>query len=142
MALVALPGGSGDVPMPEWTDVFSDAAHQARAAEVWRATVSEMREAGTLAAINANQIRRYVVACVMFDEATARVVEQGPVTKAKRSNMPSWNPWWTVLKDCDTLASNHEDKLGLNPRRRASVAPVKKKPRAATSADRFLAAKA
>jgi P27 family predicted phage terminase small subunit len=142
MALVALPGGGGDVPMPEWDTIFTDELLQARAADVWRSTVSEMRDAGTLAAINGNQIRRYVVACVMFDDATAKIAEHGPVTKGKRSAMPTWNPWWTVLKDCDVMASNHEDKLGLNPRRRAQVAPVKKKARAATSADRFLAAKA
>lgn len=142
MALVALPGGNGDVPMPEWDTIFTDELLQARAADVWRSTVSEMRDAGTLATINGNQIRRYVVACVMFDDATAKIAEQGPVVPAKRTKSASWNPWWTVLKDCDVMASNHEDKLGLNPRRRAQVSPVKKKARAATSADRFLAAKA
>lgn len=94
-----------------------------------------------LASINANQIRRYVVACVIFDDATTKVAEQGPVVPAKRSKMASWNPWWTVLKDADTMASNHEDKLGLNPRRRAQVAPVKKKARSTTAADRFLTPK-
>lgn len=142
MTIVALPGGNGEVPMPEWDTIFTDELMQARAAEVWRATVSEMRDSGTLAPINGNQIRRYVLACVMFDDATTKIIDQGPVFPAKRSKMPSWNPWWTVLKDADTMASNHEDKLGLSPRRRAQVATVKRKARSATSADRFLASQA
>lgn len=142
MNLVSIPGGGGDVPMPDWATIFAPEPLQARAADVWRATIAEMRDAGTLAAINANQVRRYVVACVMFDDATAKIAEQGPVIQSKRTRSASWNPWWTVLKDADVMASNHEDKLGLNPRRRAQVAPVKKKARAAASADRFLAAKA
>lgn len=140
MALVAFQGGAGEVPMPDWTTIFTDELHCERAAEVWRVTLAEMRDAGTLAAINANQVRRYVISCVMFDEATHKIAEQGPVTAGKRSKMPTWNPWWTVLKDADTMASNHEDKLGLNPRRRAQVAQVKRKSRASTAADRFIGA--
>ena len=128
--------------MPDWPSLFTDELQQARAAEVWRLTLAEMRDAGTLAAINANQVRRYVIACVAFDDAAVKVAEQGPVIPGKRKGSSSWNPWWTVLKDADTLASGHEDKLGLNPRRRAQVSPVKRKGRAVTAADRFLVQKA
>lgn len=140
MNVVSINGGDGDLPMPNWSEIFTDELLIARAVEVWRGAIAEMRDASTLAPINANQIKRYVIACVVYDQATTQVAENSPVVPAKRSRSASWNPWWTVLKDADTMATNHEDKLGLSPRRRAQVAPAKRKPRAVAAADRYLAA--
>jgi phage terminase small subunit len=121
--VVQLPGG---VAEPEWAALLADPSAQQRASEVWHAVVSEMAAAGTLAAINAPQIRRYVLATVMFDRAAAEVDAKGPVITSPRTQSASWNPWWSVLKDADTMAQQHEDKLGLNPRRRGQVAPIKR----------------
>ena len=56
-----------------------------------------------------------------------------PVIPAKRTHLAQYNPWWTVLKDCDVMASSHEDKLGLTPRRRGQVTPAKVLPFNSTS---------
>jgi phage terminase small subunit len=132
-----LPGGNGEMPEPDWGALFSDELLQSRARETWRLTTQEMRDAGTLAPVNAGQLRRYVMAQVLYEDAAAKVAEQGAL-KIGRTGKATYNLWFAILKDTDTMASNHEDKLGLNPRRRAQVTPAKRKQRAATAADSYL----
>ncbi len=134
--LTILPGGNGDFPEPDWSTLFTDPIHLGRAAELWRLTIQEMRQAGTLAPVNASQIRRYVMAQVIYEDAASKVAEQGALKVAR--GKATYNLWFAILRDTDTMASAHEDKLGLNPRRRAQVAPTKKKGRAASAADTYL----
>lgn len=136
-SISVLPGGNGEMPEPDWTALFSDELLQARARETWRITTQEMREAGTLAPVNAGQVRRYVMAQVIYEDAAAKVAEQGAL-KVGRTGKATYNLWFAILKDTDAMASSHEDKLGLNPRRRAQVTPAKKKRRTATAADTYL----
>ncbi len=135
--VVAIPGGGGDVPEPQWDAIFTDELLQARAREVWRLTTQEMREAGTLSPVNAMQVERYVMASVIYGDAAAKVAENGALLVGRTKKL-SYNLWFAIMKDADTMASGHEDKLGLSPRRRGSVTPAKKRAKRASAADGYL----
>lgn len=136
--LVLAPGGDGTPPEPDWTGLYEDDFDVAIAREIWGQVIREMRGRDTLAVANGHQIKRYVMACVMHDAAARRVVEQGPVIKAKRSSVPQYNPWWSVLKDADARAASHEAELGISPRRRAGASRVQRGNKKITAADKYL----
>lgn len=112
---------------PDWHTMLGSDAEQGIASEIWSATVAEMRSAGTLAIVNQEQIVRYVMWCVVYRRAVAMVAEQGPILVNKRNRLQTHNPWWTVMKDADTLSHRYEESLGLNPRRRGQVTAAKTK---------------
>jgi hypothetical protein len=128
---------SQDTPEPHWASILKDPDDQIAAAEYWHLTTAEMRQAGTYAQVNAPQIKRYVIALVMFDRQTAALMDEGPILIGKRTKLGFHSPRWTVYKDLDTQANAHEDRLGLTPRRRAQVTPAKKA-KIGTTADRLL----
>lgn len=125
-------------PEPEWTSLYEDDLDVSLAREVWGQVIREMRGREIIAVSNAHQIKRYVMACVMHDSAARQVIEKGPVIKAKRSSVPQYNPWWSIMKDADARASAHEAELGISPRRRASAAKVVRTGRKPTAADAYL----
>lgn len=127
------------VAEPDWAELFDDPAEIAAAGEIWRDVVREMGEAQTLTRANVRAIKRYIVACLAFDRAAAVVGRNGPVAKAKRTGTAAHSAWWTAVRDADAMAAQGEERLGLSPRTRGKVAPVKRvQPRPATAADRYL----
>lgn len=138
MAFATIEGGDGHLPEPDWSKLFDDELDQAAATEQWGITVREMRDAGTLATVNSHQIKRLVIAYVNHDVAARRIAEQGAVIKAKRTSVPSYNPWWTILQQASSQATQLEAELGLSPRRRNAAGKVQRKKTAARAADNYL----
>lgn len=140
-SITAIDGGAGDPPEPDWAMIFDDELDRAAAHEFWGFTVREMRTSGTLTAANGHQIKRLVVSYVMHDLAARRIAEQQPIVAAKRTKVPTYNPWWTILKDARKMAIADEAELALSPRRRKAGGKVsREKPRARPS-DAYLKAK-
>jgi hypothetical protein len=95
MALDLIDGGDGTPPEPNWRAIFGRAADRAAAAEHWKSIVAEIRTAEKLSAANGHAILRLVVAYMTFDRSAKEVMKAGPVTKAPRTKVPTYNPWWT-----------------------------------------------
>lgn len=134
----SIDGGAGGVPEPDWKTLFSDELDQALASDQFGLVIREMRDAGTLASANGHMIRRLVLAYVNHDVAARRIAEQGAIIKAKRTSVPSYNPWWTILQQSSSQATQLEGELGLSPRRRSQAGRVERKKRTARAADVYL----
>lgn len=134
-----ITGGEGTPPEPAWSAIYDDDIDQKLAHEIWGQVIREMREKDTLAVVNGMSIKRYVMACIMHEQAAAKVIEQGAVIKAKRTALAQYNPWWAVLKDADARAAAHESELGLSPRRRNAVGKIARGKKKTTAADDYLA---
>lgn len=136
--LIAIEGGDGKVAEPDWAQLINDELDIAATHEHWLTIAREMQEAGTLAMANAHQVKRLVIAYVMYDRAVRVICEEGPVIKAKKTRVPQYNPQWTILKDSHALASQLESELGLTPRRRGSVTKTQRQKRATKASDAYL----
>jgi len=136
--LVEIAGGDGTPPEPNWRQIFGRAEDRAAAAEYWRGLISEMRAAEKLAVVNAHSIKRLVVAYVTYDISAREVLRAGPVMKAKKTGVPTYNPWWTTMSNADSQAAALEKALCVSPRDRGTGAKVEKKARRSTGADRYL----
>lgn len=138
MALTPIDGGDGHVPEPDWAALFDDELDRATASDLWGLLVRELRDAGTLASANGHTVKRLVLAYVNHDIAARRIAEQGAIIKAKRTAMPAYNPWWTILQQASTQATQLEAELCITPRRRAAAGKVQRKKTAARPADAYL----
>lgn len=136
--VVTIDGGEGIPPEPNWRSIFGRQADRTAAAEYWKALISEMRTAEKLAVANAHSIKRLVVAYVTFDISAREVLKSGPVMKAKKTGVPTYNPWWTTLSNASSQAQALEKELCVSPRERNSGGKVEKKAKRATGADRYL----
>jgi len=136
--VIAIDGGDGVPPEPNWRSIFGRAADREAAAGYWRSVISEMRAAEKLAVANAHSIKRLVVAYVTFDISAREVLKAGPVIKAKKTGVPAYNPWWTTMSNAASQAQAIEKELCISPRDRGNGAKVEKKARRATGADRYL----
>lgn len=136
--LVELPGGDGVPPEPNWRTIFGRAADREAAAGYWRSIISEMRAAEKLAVANAHSIKRLVVAYVTFDISAREVLKSGPVMKAKKTGVPTYNPWWTTMSNAASQAQAIEKELCVSPRDRGAGAKVEKKTVRRTGADNYL----
>ena len=136
MALQPIP--ASDIAEPDWESIFNDPLEILAAREHWGFITREMREAGTLAPVNAHQIQRLVIAMVMHDAAAKVVAEQQPVIKAARTGTPQHNPWWSVMKQAGEIASSLEAELGISPRRRNAAGKAQKAKRGASASERYL----
>lgn len=136
--LVEIGGGDGIPPEPNWRTIFGRAADRDAAAEYWRSVISEMRAAEKLAVANSHSIKRLVVAYVTFDISAREVLKTGPVIKAPKTGVPTYNPWWTTMSNASAQAQALEKELCISPRERGTGAKVEKKTRRATGADRYL----
>lgn len=134
----AIEGGNGLPPEPDWGLIYTDDLLVEAAHKHWGEVMRELRDTEKLAAVNAHQVKRLVMAYVAHDEAAAKVAEQGAVVLAKRTRVPSYNPWWTILRQSDSAASALEAELTLSPRRRTSGGKVVKRGRAATASSNYL----
>jgi len=136
--LIELPGGDGVPPEPNWRTIFGRAADREAAAVYWQAAISELRAAEKLAVANAHSIKRLIVAYVTYDISAREVLKSGPVVKAPKTGVPTYNPWWTTMSNAASQASALEKELCLSPRDRGSGAKVEKKARRASGADKYL----
>lgn len=134
----AIDGGDGVPPEPNWRSIFGRAADREAAAAYWRGVVNEMRSAEKLAVANAHSIKRLVVAYVTYDISAREVLKSGPVMKAKKTGVPTYNPWWTTMSNAASQAQALEKELCVSPRDRGSGAKIEKKARRSTGADRYL----
>jgi P27 family predicted phage terminase small subunit len=136
--VIELPGGEGVPPEPSWRTIFGRAPDREQASEYWKAIISEMRSAEKLAVANAHSIKRLVVAYVTYDISAREVLKSGPVLKAKKTGVPTYNPWWTTMSNAASQAAALEKELCVSPRDRNSGGKVEKKARRTTGADRYL----
>lgn len=136
--LVELPGGDGTPPEPNWRTIFGRASDRTAATEYWRSIISELRSSEKLAVSNGHSIKRLVVAYVTFDISAREVLKSGPVMKAKKTGVPTYNPWWTTMSNAASAAQALEKELCISPRERGHGAKVEKKSRRSTGADRYL----
>jgi P27 family predicted phage terminase small subunit len=136
--LVELPGGDGVPPEPNWRSIFGRAADRDAAAVYWRDIISELRTAEKLAVANAHSIKRLVVAYVTYDISAREVLKTGPVIKAKKTGVPTYNPWWTTMSNAASQAEALEKNLCVSPRDRNSGGKVERKQRRSIGADRYL----
>lgn len=136
--LVELPGGDGVPPEPNWRTIFGRAADRDAASAYWRGIISELRGVEKLAVANGHSIKRLVVAYVTFDISAREVLKSGPVMKAKKTGVPTYNPWWTTMSNASSQAQALEKELCVSPRERGGGAKVEKKAKRTTGADRYL----
>ncbi|WP_394658434.1 P27 family phage terminase small subunit [uncultured Novosphingobium sp.] len=136
--LIELPGGDGVPPEPNWRSIFGRAADREAAAGYWRSLISEMKASEKLAVANAHSIKRLVVAYVTYDISAKEVLKSGPVMKAKRTGVPSHNPWWTTMSNASSQAQALEKELCVSPRDRNSGGKIDRTTRKRTSADSYL----
>jgi P27 family predicted phage terminase small subunit len=136
--VVELPGGDGVPPEPNWRTIFGRAGDREAAAAYWRGVISEMRAAEKLAVANAHSIKRLVVAYVTYDISAREVLKSGPVIKAKKTGVPTYNPWWTTMSNADSQAAALEKALCVSPRDRGEGTKVEKKAVRRTGADQYL----
>lgn len=138
MTLDVIDGGDGVPPEPNWRTIFGRAADRTAAAEYWRSIIAELRGAEKLAAANAHSIKRLVVAYVTYDISAKEVLRMGPVMKAKRTGVPTYNPWWTTMSNANSQAEALEKQLCISPRDRGAGAKIERKARRATGAAAYL----
>lgn len=137
-AVIAIDGGEGVPPEPNWRTIFGRAADRTAAGEYWRGIISEMKGAEKLAVANAHSIKRLVVAYVTYDISAREVLKSGPVMKAKKTGVPTYNPWWTTMSNAASQAQALEKELCVSPRDRNSGGKVAKKTVRRTGADNYL----
>lgn len=124
--IVGLPGGDGVPPEPNWRTIFGRAPDREAAAAYWRSIISELRTVEKLAVANAHSIKRLVVAYVTYDISAREVLKMGPVIKAKKTGVPTYNPWWTTMSNADSQAAALEKALCITPRERGAGAKVQR----------------
>lgn len=138
MALDVIAGGDGIPPEPNWRAIFGRQADRTAAAEHWKSIVAEVRSAEKLAAANGHAILRLVVAYMTFDRSAKEVMKLGPVIKAKRTGVPTFNPWWTTMSNAAAQAAAVEKELCISPRDRNAGGKVIRKARKQTGAAAYL----
>lgn len=125
--LQVVDGGVGVPPEPDWSIHFADVLDVQVAREQWGILIRELRDTEKLATANAHQLKRLVVSYVLFEVSLRHVAEDGAVFPRKGKKQPTWNPWWSVLKDANAMASVAEAELTITPRRRSNGGKVQRK---------------
>lgn len=138
MVLDVVDGGDGIPPEPNWRLIFGRKGDRDAAAEYWRSLISELRTAEKLSAANAHSIKRLVVTYVTYDISAKEVLRMGPVMLAKRTRVPTYNPWWTTMSNAASQAAGLEKELCISPRERGAGAKVERKARKTTGAASYL----
>lgn len=136
--VIEIAGGDGVPPEPNWRSIFGRAADREAAAVYWRDIISELRSSEKLAVANAHSIKRLAVAYVMYDRSAKEVAKSGPVMKAPKTGVPTYNPWWTTMSNADSQAAALEKALCVSPRDRGTGAKVEKKSARRTTGGGYL----
>lgn len=145
MAVVALRGGQDDIEEPDWLRLIPENAAdnwRAFARRHWLRITQELRDAGTLAPVNAHQIQRLIMAYVRYDMAAAQIMLAAAITGSPKTGVPMLNLWQVEMRAADSDATTAEMELCLNPRRRGSATKAARREKALPAAGRYLAAKA
>ncbi len=124
--IVGLPGGDGVPPEPNWRTIFGRAPDREAAAGYWRDIISELKATEKLAVANAHSIKRLAVAYVMYDRSAKEVARSGPVMRAPKTKVPTYNPWWTTMSNADSQAAALEKSLCITPRERGAGTKVQR----------------
>jgi P27 family predicted phage terminase small subunit len=111
---------------PDWSTQFTDELDQELASQQWRVVVGELRGSEKLANANERQIKRLIDCYVLYEIAMRHVAEEGAVFPRKGKKQPAYNPWFTVLKDANAMASAAEAELTITPRRRNNGGKVQR----------------
>jgi P27 family predicted phage terminase small subunit len=111
---------------PDWSTQFTDELDQELARQQWRVIVGELRSSEKLANANERQIKRLIDCYVLYEIAMRHVAEEGAVFPRKGKKQPAYNPWFTVLKDANAMASAAEAELTITPRRRNNGGKVQR----------------
>ena len=130
--VIELDGGDGVPPEPNWRSLFGRAADRAAASTYWKGIINELRSAEKLAVANEHSIKRLVVAYITYDISAREVLKSGPVIKAKKTGVPTYNPWWTTMSNADSQAAALEKSLCITPRDRGAGTKVERKARRQT----------
>jgi phage terminase small subunit len=139
ITLTVIEGGNGaQFPEPDWSLTYADLLDIGLAQRVWRDTITELRDSEKLAKVNIYTVERLVHANVLGQQALRHVAEEGAVFPRKGKKQPAWNPWFTVLKDANGIATTLEAELTITPRRRNNGGKVQKKQGTSRAADAFL----
>ena len=138
MALDVIAGGDGTPPETNWNAIFGRVGDRNAAAAHWKSIVAEVRSAEKLAAANGHAILRLVVAYMTFDRSAKEVMKSGPVMKAKKTGVPTYNPWWTTMSNAGSQAAALEKELCISPRDRNAGGRVERTKRKTTAAANYL----
>lgn len=111
---------------PNWAAQFTDELDQDLARRQWRIIIGELRSSEKLANANERQVKRLVDSYVLYEIAMRHVADEGAVFPRKGKKQPAYNPWFTILKDANTMASAAEAELTVTPRRRNNGGKVQK----------------
>jgi len=111
---------------PNWAAQFTDELDQDLARRQWRIIIGELRGSDKLANANERQVKRLVDCYVLYEIAMRHVADEGAVFPRKGKKQPAYNPWFTILKDANAMASAAEAELTVTPRRRNNGGKVQK----------------
>jgi P27 family predicted phage terminase small subunit len=111
---------------PNWAAQFTDELDQDLARRQWRIIIGELRSSEKLANANERQVKRLVDSYVLYEIAMRHVADEGAVFPRKGKKQPAYNPWFTILKDANAMASAAEAELTVTPRRRNNGGKVQK----------------
>lgn len=111
---------------PNWAAQFTDELDQDLARRQWRIIIGELRGSEKLANANERQVKRLVDSYVLYEIAMRHVADEGAVFPRKGKKQPAYNPWFTILKDANAMASAAEAELTVTPRRRNNGGKVQK----------------
>lgn len=125
--LEAIEGDGFRIPEPDWSAQFTDELDQALAHQQWLVIAAELRNTEKLASANERQVKRLIDAYVLYEIAMRHVADEGAVFPRKGKKQPAYNPWFTVLKDANSMASAAEAELTITPRRRNNGGKVQRK---------------
>lgn len=110
---------TGDVYIPNYLD--------GDAREIFDTIVSAMPPE-TYAATDAGGIAIYAVAWADHRRATEALKTEPPLVPGAKGGLVK-NPWFTIRSDAARLMMSMGDRLGLDPKARAGLAPRKDKPK-------------
>lgn len=114
------------IPEPDWSTQFTDELDQELAHQQWLVIVGELKGSEKLANANERQIKRLIDCYVLYEIAMRHVADEGAVFPRKGKKQPAYNPWFTVLKDANGMASAAEAELTITPRRRNNGGKVQR----------------
>jgi len=147
MTLEIVQGSGLDIDEPDWSLLVpnqgrsradSNRPWREYAHREWLRITSALRDAGTLAPENKHMIQRLIISYIRYDRASIAVFRAGLVAKAPQSGVAKLQIEHSELRQADADATTAEMELGLTPRRRGSVAKVKRVEKVARNSDRYI----
>lgn len=138
MTFETIPGGAGTPPEPDWESLYSDPLDIAAAVEEWGTIIRELKDAQALTVANGHACKRLVQFRIVYERAARQVAEHGPVTKAKRTQVPTWNLQWSVMKQAEESIRALEAELGIPPTRRGKIVKAVRKQPKPKASDAYL----